>query len=78
VPPEVRRLVRHLDRWLRSRAGVSDKHLAAYIDEFVFRFNHRNAADRWDLFRRLVGSSFEAGPTYAALTGSDEPLAAAG
>lgn len=37
----------HLKAWLRgTHRGVSKKHLARYLDEFSFRFNHRNQPER--------------------------------
>jgi DNA-binding Xre family transcriptional regulator len=36
------------------QGSVSHKHLWAYLDEFVFRFNRRNSDNRWLLFERIV------------------------
>lgn len=36
----------HLKAWLRgTHRGVSRKHLARYLDEFTFRFNHRSCTE---------------------------------
>ncbi len=34
--------------------SVSHKHLAAYLDEFEFRFNRRTSGSRWLLFQRVL------------------------
>ncbi len=49
--------------------SVSHKHLRAYLHEFQFRFNRRNAKSRWLLFERVIsaGCHFQA-PTLAQLT----------
>lgn len=42
----------HLKAWLRgTHRGVSRKHLPRYLDEFAFRFNHR---DRTETLAELV------------------------
>lgn len=49
--------------------SVSDKNLPAYLDEFEFRFNRRNAGTRWLLFGRILASApHERPPTYRQLT----------
>lgn len=48
--------------------SVSHKHLAAYLNEFEFRFNRRNAGSRWLLFSRVLDSSPCLAPTYRQLT----------
>jgi transposase-like protein len=48
--------------------SVSHKHLPAYLNEFEFRFNRRNAGTRWLLFGRVLESSPRRPPTYAQLT----------
>lgn len=52
--------------------SVSQQHLTAYLDEFVFRFNRRNSSSRWLLFERVL----EAAPNFAPPTLAQ--LAAAG
>ena len=59
-----------LDRWLLSthQGAVEGDHVQAYLDEFCFRFNRRNARSRGLLFRRLLEQSVDTGPrTYAQL-----------
>jgi len=48
--------------------SVSHKHLPAYLNEFEFRFNRRNAGTRWLLFGRVLESSPRSPPTYRQLT----------
>jgi transposase-like protein len=48
--------------------SVSHKHLAAYLNEFEFRFNRRNAGTRWLLFARVLESSPRLPPSYRQLT----------
>jgi hypothetical protein len=56
-----------LQTWLRgTHHGVSGKHLQAYLDEFVFRFNRRRTP--MAAFQSLLGlGSHERGTTYAEL-----------
>ena len=50
--------------------GVSPKHLQAYLNEFVFRFNRRFYP--FNAFRSLLGLSAETeSPTYAELYDGD-------
>jgi len=51
-----------LKRWLLGthQGAVSDQHLDAYLDEFVFRFNRRHSRNRGLIFYRLVCSLMEA------------------
>jgi hypothetical protein len=58
VHPHVHRVASLLKRWLLGthQGAVADQHLDAYLDEFVFRFNRRNARNRGLLFWRLVCS----------------------
>lgn len=57
----------NLDAWLLgTHHGVSSKHLQAYLNEFVFRFNRRfwpTAA--FDAVLRI--GTRHAGPTYAGI-----------
>jgi hypothetical protein len=49
-------IVSLLKRWLLGthQGAVSDKHMQAYLDEYVFRFNRRKSAQRGLLFYRLL------------------------
>ena len=54
-------------RWLLGthHGAVSDKHLPAYLDEFVFRFNRRTARSISHGFARLVEQAVQTKPiTY--------------
>lgn len=56
--------------------SISNQHLAAYLDEFVFRFNRRNSTSRWLLFERiLLAAPNFLPPTLAQLArlGGPEP-----
>lgn len=54
--PLVHRVSSLLKRWLLGthHGRVEETHLAAYLDEFVFRFNRRKSHSRGKLFYRLV------------------------
>ena len=57
-------------RWLLGthHGAVGTKHLQAYLDEFVFRFNRRTAKTVSHRFARLVEQAVQTGPlTYRAL-----------
>jgi len=57
-------------RWLLGthHGAVSKKHLAAYLDEFTFRFNRRTARSISHRFARLVEHAVQIQPsTYRAL-----------
>ena len=57
-------------RWLLGthHGAVSAKHLAAYLDEFVFRFNRRTAKSISHRFARLIEHGVQIAPTpYHAL-----------
>jgi transposase-like protein len=57
-------------RWLLGthHGAVSKKHLAAYLDEFVFRFNRRTAKSLSHRFARVIEHAVQIGPTtYRAL-----------
>ena len=62
VHPHVHRVASLLKRWLLGthQGAVSDQHLDAYLDEFVFRFNRRHSRNRGLIFYRLVCSLMEA------------------
>jgi transposase-like protein len=55
--PHVHQLAGLLKRWLLGthQGAVREKHLQAYLDEFVFRFNRRRSHRRTLLFERLAG-----------------------
>ena len=54
--PHVQRLAALLKRWLMGthQGAVREKHLQAYLDEYVFRFNRRRSHRRTLLFERLA------------------------
>jgi transposase-like protein/Zn ribbon nucleic-acid-binding protein len=54
--PNVHRIISLLKRWLLGthQGAVRRKHLQAYLDEYVFRFNRRKSAQRGLLFYRLL------------------------
>jgi hypothetical protein len=57
-------------RWLLGthQGAVRPKHLPAYLDEFVFRFNRRTARSISHRFARLVEHAVQTPPTtYPAL-----------
>jgi transposase-like protein len=60
-------------RWLLGthHGAVSKKHLQAYLDEFVFRFNRRTARSISHRFARVVEHAVQLPPTtYRALVGA--------
>jgi transposase-like protein len=63
--PHVHMIVSLLKRWLLGthQGAVSQKHLQAYLDEFVFRFNRRKSAKRGLLFYRLLENAMKVPPT---------------
>jgi transposase-like protein len=63
-------------RWLLGthHGAVSKKHLAAYLDEFVFRFNRRTARNLSHRFGRLIEHAVQIEPTtYRALVANLGP-----
>jgi transposase-like protein len=52
-------------RWLLGthHGAVGTKHLPAYLDEFVFRFNRRTARSISHLFARLIEHAVQIQPT---------------
>ncbi len=57
-------------RWLLGthHGAVSSKHLPAYLDEFIFRFNRRTAKSISHRFARLIEHAVQIQPTpYRAL-----------
>jgi transposase-like protein/Zn ribbon nucleic-acid-binding protein len=68
--PHVHMIISLLKRWLLGthQGAVSAKHMQAYLDEYVFRFNRRKAADRGLLFYRLLECAMKVPPiTYDEL-----------
>lgn len=74
--PHVHRLASLLQRWMLGthQGAVRDKHLQAYLNEFVFRFNRRRARHRTLLFQRLCqqGVKHKAQP-YWRIVGREAP-----
>jgi hypothetical protein len=64
VLPGVHRVASLLKRWLMGtyQGSFGHDHVAAYLDEFTFRFNRRNSRQRGLLFYRLLKLSVEARP----------------
>lgn len=65
--PHVHLVISLLKRWLLGthQGAVSDKYMQAYLEEFTFRFNRRNAAKRGLLFYRLLEGAVNIPPhTY--------------
>jgi len=62
--PHVHLVISLLKRWLLGthQGAVSEKHLQAYLDEFVFRFNRRTSAKRGLLFYRLLENAMVVEP----------------
>ena len=63
--PHVHLLSSLLKRWLLGthQGAVREEHIQAYLDEYVFRFNRRNAAKRGLLFYRLLENAMQTSPT---------------
>lgn len=63
--PHVHMIVSLLKRWLLGthQGAVREVHLQAYLDEYVFRFNRRKAAQRGLLFYRLIECAMQVSPT---------------
>jgi transposase-like protein/Zn ribbon nucleic-acid-binding protein len=61
--PYVHMVISLLKRWLLGthQGTVSGKHLQAYLDEYVFRFNRRKSAKRGLLFYRLLENEYPSG-----------------
>jgi transposase-like protein len=69
--PHVHLVISLLKRWLLGthQGAISAKHLQAYLDEFVFRFNRRTSAKRGLLFYRLLETAMVTPPaTYSEIT----------
>jgi len=65
VLPHVHLIISLLKRWLLGthQGAISDKHMQAYLDEYVFRFNRRNSSKRGLLFYRLLEGAVSTSPT---------------
>lgn len=63
--PGVHRVAALVKRWLLGthQGGVEGDHLAAYLDEFAFRFNRRTSRARGLLFYRLLEHAVATPPT---------------
>jgi transposase-like protein/Zn ribbon nucleic-acid-binding protein len=75
--PNVHRIISLLKRWLLGthQGAVSKKHLQAYLDEYVFRFNRRKSAQRGLLFYRLLECAMLVSPiTFEELRCHDSSL----
>ena len=63
-----------LKRWLLGthQGAVKKKHLQAYFDEYVFRFNRRKSDERGLLFYRLIENTMIVEPiTYQKLVSNN-------
>jgi hypothetical protein len=63
-------------RWLLGthHGAVSNKHLPAYLDEYVFRFNRRTAKRISHGFARLIEQAVATKPaTYRAIVATPAP-----
>jgi transposase-like protein len=70
--PHVHTIISLLKRWLLGthQGAVKRTHLQAYLEEYTFRFNRRNAAKRGLLFYRLLENAMKIAPaTYGELLG---------
>jgi len=70
--PAVHIAIGNLKAWLiGTHKGVWPRHLAAYLDEFVFRYNRRRNLPL--AFRTLLGLGTSRGPTsYATINGAHD------
>jgi len=64
ILPHVHMIVSLLKRWLLGthQGAVQERHLQAYLDEYVFRFNRRKSANRGLLFYRLLECAMQVAP----------------
>jgi hypothetical protein len=54
--------------------AVGEKHMPAYLDEFVFRFNRRTARNLSHRFARVIEQAVQIGPTtYRGLVAKPQP-----
>ena len=64
-------LQEHVARWLKGtlHGRLESKHLDSYLEEFTFRFNHRDAKSRGLLFQRVMENAVRIEPApYRAIT----------
>jgi transposase-like protein len=76
VLPGVHRVASLVKRWLLGthQGAVEQDHVQAYLDEFTFRFNRRNAKARGMLFYRLLQQAVQVEPiTYRSLVVNPAP-----
>ena len=74
--PGVHRIASLVKRWLLSthQGAIDQAHLAAYLDEFVFRFNRRNSRSRGLLFYRVLELAVGHDPVrYSNITAGRKP-----
>jgi len=74
--PAIHRIFALVKRLLDGtyQGGGSSEHLQGYLDEYIFRFNRRKAANRGLLFMRLLQKCVESTPlTYQEITGINRP-----
>lgn len=73
--PRAHRAISNLKAWMHgTHRGVSDEHLPAYLDEFVFRHNRRR--NPMAAFQTLLGLGSRHPPTtYAQMSGRTQAAA---
>jgi len=74
--PHVHMLATLLKRWILGthQGAVQEKHIQAYLDEFVFRFNRRSSHRRTLLFERLADRAVSRKPKpYWRIIGREAP-----
>lgn len=76
--PAVHRVAMAARQWLQGaqRGSIAKAHLPAYLNEFVFRFNHRPSLNRGNLFFRALKSAIGHPPVrYRDIAGGRRPRA---
>ena len=76
--PAVHRVASLAKRWLLGthQGSVEDAHLAAYLNEFLFRFNRRRSRSRGLLFYRVLELAVAHDPVrYRSLVARPKPKA---
>jgi transposase-like protein len=76
--PAVHRVASLAKRWLLGthQGSVDDAHLASYLNEFVFRFNHRSSRSRGMVFYRVLELAVAHAPVrYEDLVATRRPRA---
>jgi len=74
--PHVHLVISLLKRWLLGthQGTVEAKHLQAYLNEYVFRFNRRTSSQRGLLFYRLLENAMMVSPvTYREIVDKNLP-----